>query len=62
MSKKDIEAAVVEIEILQGLDHPGIVHMVEAFESERHLTLVMEQMCGGDLFTKIIKGTKFTEA
>ena len=62
MSEEDVKLAIMEIEILQSLDHPNIVRMIEAFESERHLTLVMEQMCGGDLFTKIIEDFKFTEA
>ena len=61
MSEEDVKLAIREIEILQSLDHPNIIRMIEAFESEPHLTLVMELMRGGDLFSKILEDFNFTE-
>ena len=47
---------------MQQLNHPGIVHFVDVFESERHFCIVMELMRGGNLFSKLVEQESFTEA
>ena len=51
MSKQDMERLRTEIDILKTLDHPNIVKLVDIFEDERHICLVMELLLGGELFT-----------
>ena len=42
-----------EIGILRRLDHPNIVRYYEAFESDKHIYLVMEYCEGEELFTRL---------
>ncbi|GAA6063577.1 hypothetical protein JCM10212_003156 [Sporobolomyces blumeae] len=51
-----------EIEVLQGLDHPNMIHLFDWFESKDKFYLVFELASGGDLFSRIYDGGKFTEA
>jgi len=46
-----MERLRTEIDILKTLDHPNIVKLVDIFEDERHICLVMELLLGGELFT-----------
>lgn len=48
--KKDLKE---EIEIFKKLDHPYIVRLLEVFEDENYIHLVMECCGQGDLFDKI---------
>ena len=50
MSEEDLAALHTEIEILKSVDHPNIVKLVDIFEDERHVCLVMELLLGGELF------------
>ncbi|CAN0381690.1 unnamed protein product [Pylaiella littoralis] len=48
----------VEIQVLQLLRHPNIIHMEDVFESESKIHMVMEIMQGGELFDYVVeKGT-----
>ena len=47
---------------MQQLNHPGIVHCMEVFESERLFCIVMELMRGGSLLSKLLEQGRFTEA
>ncbi|KAK6910266.1 hypothetical protein I203_104298 [Kwoniella mangroviensis CBS 8507] len=51
-----------EVQIMRGIDHPGIVKLLAFFESEEHYFLVLELMEGGELFHQIVKLTYFSEA
>lgn len=50
-----------EILIIQSLSHPNIVSLIEVFETEEEIYLIMEYVPGGDLFDAIIESVKFTE-
>lgn len=51
-----------EVQIMRGIDHPGIVKLLAFFESDEHYFLVLELMEGGELFHQIVKLTYFSEA
>ena len=38
-----------EVVLLQKMNHPNIVKLVEAFETDSHVYLVMENVSGGSL-------------
>lgn len=61
MSEEDLTALYQEIEILKSIDHPNIVKLIDIFEDERHVCLVMELLLGGELFDQIIENDKFSE-
>ncbi|XP_007437259.3 serine/threonine-protein kinase DCLK3 [Python bivittatus] len=50
-----------EILIIKSLSHPNIVSLIEVFETEAEIYLIMEYIPGGDLFDAIIESVKFTE-
>lgn len=48
----------VEIRVLQTLNHPNIIRLVDTFESPDRIYMVMEMMKGGELFDYVVeKGT-----
>ena len=61
MSEIDKQAMKVEIDIMQQVDHPNIIRLIEVFEDEKYWCLVMELMQGGELFDKILKIEQFSE-
>jgi len=50
-----------EIAILKTCNHPNIVKLVDVFESDDEISMVMELMHGGDLFDRIASKGVFTE-
>lgn len=50
-----------EAAILQSLDHPYIVKLVDMFISPTAIYLVMEMVHGGDLFDRIIEKERYSE-
>ncbi|XP_060637657.2 serine/threonine-protein kinase DCLK3 [Anolis sagrei] len=50
-----------EILIIKSLSHPNIVSLIEVFETDAEIYLVLEYVPGGDLFDAIIESVKFTE-
>lgn len=44
-----------EIKIMQSIDHPNIIKLVDVFEDPESLNLVMEKCDGGELFDRIKK-------
>lgn len=50
-----------EVQIMRGIDHPGIVKLLSFFESDEHYFLILELMQGGELFHQIVKLTYFSE-
>ncbi|XP_074842167.1 serine/threonine-protein kinase DCLK3 [Carettochelys insculpta] len=50
-----------EILIIKSLSHPNIVSLVEVYETEVEIYLILEYVPGGDLFDAIIESVKFTE-
>ncbi|XP_061443045.1 serine/threonine-protein kinase DCLK3 isoform X1 [Rhineura floridana] len=50
-----------EILIIKSLSHPNIVSLIEVFETDAEIYLILEYVPGGDLFDAIIESVKFTE-
>ncbi|ESO10538.1 hypothetical protein HELRODRAFT_96872, partial [Helobdella robusta] len=51
----------MERDILAELEHPFIVRLFYAFQTEGKLYLILEFLKGGDLFTRLSKDVMFTE-
>jgi calcium-dependent protein kinase len=52
-----------EIEVLQMLGkHPNIIKLVNVYEDKPYVRLVMEECTGGELFGRIVKRERYTEA
>ncbi|KAJ3016608.1 calcium calmodulin-dependent protein kinase type 1G [Thoreauomyces humboldtii] len=51
-----------EVRILQRVHHDNIIQMVEMYENETKLCLVMELVTGGELFDDIVKRGRYTES
>jgi len=52
----------VEVSIMKGLDHPGIVKLHETFVDAKNIYLVMELCSGGELFDHIVAQGHFKES
>jgi len=50
-----------EAAILQGLEHPYVVKLIDVYVSPAAVYLVMELLHGGDLFDRIIQKGKYSE-
>ncbi|KAK2141329.1 hypothetical protein LSH36_1120g01059 [Paralvinella palmiformis] len=50
-----------EIEIMKLCNHPNIARLVEEYETEKEIYLIMELVKGGDLFDAITQSVKFSE-
>ena len=51
MSVSDMELQRREIEILKMCQHPHIIRLLDVFENQDYIYIVMEDLAGGDLFT-----------
>mmetsp|Transcript_28912 Transcript_28912/g.79662 ORF Transcript_28912/g.79662 Transcript_28912/m.79662 type:complete len:542 (+) Transcript_28912:109-1734(+) len=59
---KDKKAELAtECEIFLSMDHPHVARLVDVYEDEERLTLVMECMTGGELFHRVMERKRFTE-
>lgn len=56
--REELEA---ECEIFLAMDHPHVARLVDVYESQEQLALVMECMSGGELFGRVQKLKRFTE-
>lgn len=61
MTEEDLIGMQTEIEILKTLDHPNVVKLIDVYEDEKHICLVMELMEGGELFDQILSKECFLE-
>ena len=59
MTVQDVELQRREIEILKMCQHPHIIRLLDLFENQDYIYIIMEQLDGGDLFTYLEK-RKFT--
>jgi serine/threonine protein kinase len=55
MTVQDMELQRREIEILKMCQHPHIIRLLDMFENQDYIYIVMEQLNGGDLFTYLEK-------
>lgn len=56
-----IEVLLREIEILEQVDHPNIINLMEVHEDVKYLHLITELCTGGELFDRIIAKTNSDE-
>jgi len=56
--RQDLET---ECEIFMCMDHPHVARLVDVYESQSTLHLVMECMSGGELFQRVTKRRRFSE-
>ncbi|XP_069810138.1 myosin light chain kinase, smooth muscle-like isoform X2 [Dendropsophus ebraccatus] len=52
--QKDIANARAEVELMNKLHHPRLVHCVAAFQEPGSVILVLEYIAGGELFERIV--------
>jgi serine/threonine protein kinase len=50
-----------EAAILQGMEHPYVVKLIDVYVSPRAVYLIMELLHGGDLFDRIVEKGKYSE-
>lgn len=62
MNQKDINDVYQEIEILKTLDHPNIVKLIDFFEDDKCIYIVMELMQGGSLLQEIENNQTYKES
>ncbi|XP_065909896.1 calcium/calmodulin-dependent protein kinase type 1-like [Dysidea avara] len=55
------EALQNEIEVLRKVSHPNIVKLYEMYDDKSKVYLVMELVCGGELFDRIVEKGTYTE-
>jgi len=55
MTVQDVELQRREIEILKMCQHPYIIRLLDIFENQEYIYIVMEHLGGGDLFTYLEK-------
>jgi len=51
LKASDFEMLQKEIEILKICQHPNIIRFYDVFENSEYISIVMEYLKGGDLFT-----------
>lgn len=61
LGNDDVEALQTEVEILQRLEHPNIVHLKQVFDCPQNFYMVMEVCSGGELFDRIVEKEHYTE-
>ena len=50
-----------EVSVLRSVKHPGVVKLYEIFQESDKLILVMEFVCGGDLYALVKKRRRIGE-
>ncbi len=50
-----------EVGIMSSIQHANVVQLLETFEDETYFYLVMEMVCGGELFDMVSKIKKYSE-
>ncbi|CAG9324607.1 unnamed protein product [Blepharisma stoltei] len=60
-SPNGLSSLVNEIEIMRKLDHPNIIKFYKIYESEHHISLVLDFLEGGELFTRVLSKGSYTE-
>ncbi|KAM4689013.1 serine/threonine-protein kinase DCLK3 [Discoglossus pictus] len=50
-----------EVKIIKSLSHPNIVRLLDDYETDTDIYLILEYIKGGDLFDAITESIKFTE-
>lgn len=61
MEEDDEVALRTEVQILSDVDHPNVVKMIEVFDEEEFLYIILELMTGGELFDRIVEKESYSE-
>jgi calcium/calmodulin-dependent protein kinase I len=61
LSDEDTVALLDEVAILRGLRHQHVIRLYDFIEEPGNYYLVMEQMCGGELFDRVVAKTYYNE-
>ncbi|KYR01465.1 protein kinase 1 [Tieghemostelium lacteum] len=61
MTSKRKDSLMDEVNVLSKVKHTNIISIVDKFETQKNLYLVLELVTGGELFDKIVENTKFSE-
>lgn len=57
----ELDSVMHEVNILQQIDHPNILKIIDVYLEAHSLNIISEHCTGGELFEKIIKHGHFTE-
>jgi serine/threonine protein kinase len=61
LDEDDEVALQSEVDILSQIDHPNAVKLVEIFDEENNIYLVLELLAGGELFDRIVEKESYSE-
>jgi calcium-dependent protein kinase len=61
MGADEVQALRDEIALCASLDHPNIVKIIECFESDKAITMIMECCRGGELYDSLIEEGEYTQ-
>jgi serine/threonine protein kinase len=61
VANKMVNHTQAEKDILGSIDHPFICRLFYAFQTKKHLVLVMDFLCGGELFFHLQRAKRFSE-
>lgn len=61
-SSRGIAAVINEIEIMKKLEHPSLLRLHKVYENTENVFIILDYVEGGDLFRRILKKGKFSEA
>jgi tRNA A-37 threonylcarbamoyl transferase component Bud32 len=60
--QSQVDALVMEATVQRGLDHPGVVKLIEIYKGPANLFFVQEMVSGGDLFDRLVAKRRYREA
>ena len=61
LTEEDEETIRNEVDILESLNHRHIIELISAYDDPADYFLVVELICGGELFTRMASRPTFTE-
>jgi len=62
VANKMVHHTQAEKDIMGSIDHPFICKLYHAFQTKKHLVLVLDFLCGGELFFHLQRCKRFPEA
>jgi len=61
LEQEDKDALESEVKILEDVDHPNIIKLVQVFDTPTQFYMVLELCPGGELFDRIVEKEKYSE-
>lgn len=59
--RADLKWVAREVDVMRRLDHPNVVPIIDAYDEEEHIYIVLEFMEDGELFHYIVNSKEYTE-